>query len=237
MKKFYQHASAGPTDDGFGIFLDGKRMQTPAKTPLTLPNQALASAIAEEWAGQGETIEPATMPLTQLASTAQDRMGADPHPGQESERSKILRALNEYAATDLLCYRSDSSGLAKHQAAGWQPWLNWIAEAHGVRLDVTDDVMPIQQPQVSLDRVAELLDAMDAWQLSGAMVLIPALGSFVLGYAVYDGALDVETAAALAMLDETYQFETWGEDAEAVQTLANKTRDILGAAKFLELLG
>ncbi len=237
MKKFYSQASAGPTDDGFGLFLDGKRMQTPAKKPLSLPNQALASAIAKEWAAQVDTIEPQSMPLTQLAATAQDRMSQQEVPaGQESERDKTLRILAEYAATDLLCYRSTHPQLAERQAAAWQPWLDWAAGAHGIVLHHTQDLMPIAQPEASMAQVAQRLAAMDPWELTAFMVLCPGLGSFVLALAVRDLNLSAEQAVKLASLDEAFQEETWGKDDEARQALAAKQADLEGAERFLQLL-
>jgi nucleoside-diphosphate-sugar epimerase len=38
-------------------------------------------------------------------------------------------------------------------------------------------------------------------------------------------------------LDEGWQAEQWGSDAEAEAALANKRRDFMAAARFLELLG
>ena len=52
------------------------RARTPAKRPLILPTRALAELVAEEWAGQGETIDPAAMPLTRLANSAIDGVAA-----------------------------------------------------------------------------------------------------------------------------------------------------------------
>jgi chaperone required for assembly of F1-ATPase len=237
MKKFYSQASAGPTDDGFGLFLDGKRMQTPAKQPLSLPNQALASAIAKEWAAQDETIEPKTMPLTQLAATAQDRMSQRQVPvGQESERDKTLRILAEYAATDLLCYRSTHPQLAERQAAAWQPWLDWAAGAHGIVLHHTQSLMPVEQPEATMLQVAKRLADMDAWELTAFMVLCPGLGSFVLALAVRDHNLSAEQAVKLASLDEAFQEETWGKDDEARQALAAKQADMEAAERFLQLI-
>lgn len=237
MKKFYSQASSGPTDDGFGLFLDGKRMQTPAKRPLSLPNQALAAAIAKEWAAQEDTIKPQSMPLTQLAATAQDRMSqTQAGPGQESERDKTLRILADYAATDLVCYRSTNPQLETRQADAWQPWLDWAAGAHGIVFQHTQSLMPVEQPEASMLQVRALLQDMGAWQLTGFMVLCPGLGSFVLALAVRDQHLSAEQALKLASLDEAFQEEMWGADAEAQKAMAAKQADLEAAERFLTLL-
>ncbi len=75
-KRFYKEAVAAPAEGGYGIFLDGRPVNTPAKRRLVAPSQPLAEAIAAEWAKQGETINPATMPLTKLMNTALDGVAA-----------------------------------------------------------------------------------------------------------------------------------------------------------------
>ena len=75
-KRFYKEAVAAPAEGGYGIFLDGRPVNTPARRPLAAPSQPLAEAIAAEWAKQGETIDPATMPLTKLMNAALDGVTA-----------------------------------------------------------------------------------------------------------------------------------------------------------------
>ena len=82
LKRFYKHATAGETEGGFALLLDGKTAKTPAKKRLVLPTRALAEAIAAEWAAQESEIDPLRMPLTRLANLAIDRVdrgsGGDP---------------------------------------------------------------------------------------------------------------------------------------------------------------
>ena len=102
MRRFYKEAAVSAEAEGFAVTLDGKTVRTPEGTKLVLPNQALAEAVASEWLAQVETIKPHTMPLTQLASTALDRMGP--------KRGPVVDHILSYADTDLLCYRAMSPG-------------------------------------------------------------------------------------------------------------------------------
>ena len=96
IKRFYKEASVGEAEGGgFALLLDGRRARTPAKKPLVLPTRALAEALAVEWAGQGETIDPAAMPLTRLANSALDGVAA----AMAATRAEIAG----YAESDLLC--------------------------------------------------------------------------------------------------------------------------------------
>jgi len=50
------------------------------------------------------------------------------------------------------------------------------------------------------------------------------------------GALTAQEAFATSQLDETFQIEEWGEDAEAAARREAIAADIASAARFLELL-
>ena len=72
-KRFYKSADAAEREGGaFAVLLDGRQVKTPAGKPLAVPARGLAEAIAAEWNAQGETIVPASLPLTKLANTAID---------------------------------------------------------------------------------------------------------------------------------------------------------------------
>src|SRR5262249_46159478 len=130
MKRFYKDVavvSSPASGTAHGITLDGKPVKTPGQSLLSVPSHALAEAVAGEWRGQGETVSPETMPLTKLVNTAIDRVPAN--------RQAIVEQIVGYGRTDLLCYRADSpAGLVVRQNAAWNPWLVWLADAHGARL-------------------------------------------------------------------------------------------------------
>jgi chaperone required for assembly of F1-ATPase len=53
---------------------------------------------------------------------------------------------------------------------------------------------------------------------------------------VLENALTAEQAWDAVSVDERWQLEQWGSDAEAEAALENRHRDFLAAARFLELL-
>jgi len=61
-------------------------------------------------------------------------------------------------------------------------------------------------------------------------------GSLVIALALHEGRLDAEAAFDASQLDETFQIEAWGEDAEATRRRAALAEDIRATARFLELL-
>jgi chaperone required for assembly of F1-ATPase len=64
---------------------------------------------------------------------------------------------------------------------------------------------------------------------------VPALGSLVLGLALAAGRIDAKTAEDTSTLDERYQEEFWGVDAEAASRRARLAADVALAARLLEL--
>jgi len=228
IKRFYRSAEATATDEGFAVTLDGRPIRTPAGKPLRLRNAALAEALAGEWRAQGEQVEPHTMPLTQLASTAIDRVAP--------QRGAILDELLRYAGTDMLCYRADEpADLVRRQEALWTPLLDWAAERFGVRLAVTCGVMPADQPAEALAGLRAALEACDDLRLTALQSATAATGSLVIALALVEGRLVAETAFAVAFADEIYQAELWGDDAEAEARRERLKADIQAAERFARL--
>ena len=229
VKRFYQDVGVDATGGGHRILLDGRPVRTPARQLLVMPNAALAEAVAGEWRAQGETIERAGMGLTRLVSTALDRMPA-------LRGAAIDEALG-YALTDLLCYRAaEPVELAARQGAAWQPWLDWLAEAHGARLVVTTAMLPVSQPEEAVARLRAAIEQLDDWRLVGLHGATTALGSLVLGLALLEGEIDAEQALAASLLDELFEIERWGRERRGERRQQVLRRDVAGAAQFLQEL-
>jgi chaperone required for assembly of F1-ATPase len=228
-KRFYTSVDVREEADGFAILLDGRPIKTPAGSPLRAPSRKLADAIAGEWRDQGETLAPETMPLTKSLNTALDRIAAN--------RTAIVEDLAKYAASDLLCYRAGApQELVRRQAQMWDPWLEWAAERLDARLTVTTGVNPVAQADEALARLRATVAAHDNHQLVALHAGITLTGSAILGLAFAAKALTADEAFAAAQVDETYQAERWGSDAEADKARANRLADLKAAEAYLKLL-
>lgn len=214
--------------EGFGIALDGRPVRVPSRAPLVVGSRALAEGIAEEWNAQGETMDPMSMPLTQLANTAQDRIGP--------LRAEIIDELMAHAESEVLCYRAeDPPDLVARQAETWDPVLSWAKERLGCDWTVTCGLMPVTQPAEALAALRGALEAMDSPTLTAFQVAAPSCGSPLLGLALVEGRIAADDAYAAALVDELYQAEKWGEDREAVQRRLRTKRDLEDVARYLEL--
>ena len=229
MRRVYKNVETRPSDNGWGVALDGKPVRTPARHELRLPNEALAAAIAAEWDAQREDIRPATMPLLRLAATAIDRTAA--------QRDLVVAETAGYAGTDLVCYRAESPpALVARQDAVWQPLIAWASTRYDAALTVTTGIVPAPQSPAALRALAAIVAAQDDFRLTALHTLTAAAGSLVIALALIERRLDAEAAFAASQLDETFQIETWGEDAEAAARRHALAADIAAAAKFIALL-
>lgn len=226
-KRFYKSVEVS---DDLTILLDGRVVKSPAGAKLTAPTRALADAIAAEWRAQGETLIPDSMPLTKSLNTALDRIAPN--------RNAIIADLVKYAGADALCYRAESPvELVRRQAAAWDPWLDWAAECHGARLGVTTGITHVAQPADALTRLRDAIAAHDDHRLVALHAGITITASAILGLAFAAKALTAEDAFAAAQIEETYQAELWGLDAEAEKARANKLADLRAAEAYLKLVG
>ncbi|MCH7486573.1 MAG: ATPase [Proteobacteria bacterium] len=228
-RRLYVRVDAVPAGGGFAVAIDGRPARTPEGRDLGLPSEALARAVADEWRAQAETVEPESMPLTRLASTAIDRVGA-------GRRDVIDQAL-KYAETDLLCYRAEAlPELAESQQMRWQPLLDWAAEAEGARLRVTAGVSPVAQPKAALAALRAAVEALDDMELAVLSTVTAATGSLIVALALLGGRIGADEAFETSQVDESFQISRWGEDAEAEDRRRRLKADIRAAADFLGLL-
>lgn len=228
IKRFYKQAAAAPAADGFAVELDGRTIRTPAKAPLVVPARALAEAVAAEWQGQGEAVDPQVMPLNNLVCTAIDVVA--PH------RRQIVEELADYGAHDLLCYWTDETGeLLRRQQQLWQPLLDWAGQELQAPLQKTCGITPQDQAPQSLEALKLAVEEHSDLELTGLAAAVKAAGSLVIGLALSKGRIEAAEAAELSQLDELYQAERWGEDGEAAARRAGLRRDLESAARLLQL--
>lgn len=229
MKRFYRAVRVESGADGHGILLDDRSVLTPARARLRAPTPALAVAIAQEWEAQGERVEPRSMPLTGLANAALDRVAPD--------RDAFAAGLARYGESDLLCYRADRPAkLVARQAEQWDPLLAWARRRYDIDFEVVSGIMHRPQSAHTVSQLAHAVAARDPFQLAGLSPLVTVSGSLVLALALAEGAVDFEAAWAAAALDDLWQVEQWGTDAEAEKALAARRADFEAGHRFLQLL-
>jgi chaperone required for assembly of F1-ATPase len=230
VRRFYKTAEVTEEGGRFVLSLDGRRARTPGGNPLAGQCQALMLEVADEWGRQRETIDPADMPLTRLLNSAIDGVA---HTMAET-RADILR----YAGSDLLCYRAEEPDrLVQRQAHAFDPVLRWAADELGARFHVTAGVTQVAQPNAALAAIGAAVDAYDdAVALAALSVMTTLTGSALLALAVARGFLSAEAAWQAAHVDEDFQAERWGADAEAMAQRDARRREFEAAGVVVEAL-
>ena len=229
MKRFYTSAEIVSADDGFGIVLDGRPLRTPGRAPLVVAREGLAVAIAGEWNAQGEKIDPRSMPLTGLANAAIDRIAPD--------QASFARGLAVYGESDLLCYRAEGPGpLVRLQSAHWDPILAWASHRFDVAFETVAGIIHRPQSTATVERLAQAVHSRRAFELAGLSPLVTVSGSLVIALALAEKGIDLDQAWSAATLDEQYQIDQWGQDPEAIKSLAGRRVDFEAGARFLDLV-
>jgi len=225
-KRFYKSTSVAKRDGGYAVLLDGRAIKTPRKRELIAPTEPLASAVAAEWDAQKEHIDPGTMPLTRILNSAIDAV---------SERmGEVADDIVAFAGSDLLCYRAESpAGLVKRQSEAWDPVLAWAKKELGADFRLRAGLMPIEQPAEALAAIRTALSGLDALSLAALHVLTTIGGSALLALAHLRGLLSADEAWSSATVDEVWQSEQWGRDAEAEATAALKRAEFEAASLCL----
>ena len=235
-RRFYKQAASQPVAQTntqgpaqFAIILDGRTVKTPKKAVLAVPGKPLADAIAAEWDAQTNVIDPRTMPLTRLANSIID--------GVVGAEDDIRADLLKYGGNDLLCYRAEGpQSLVQRQGEAWDPVLTWAKGTLGARLVLTEGVMPVTQPADALDGVAAELENLDAWRLAPVHVITTLTGSLLLALALARGHLTADELWRAAHVDEDWQIEQWGEDAEAAERRLHRRAELNASDQLLSLV-
>lgn len=229
MKRFYTEAQAAPVDGGWQVQLDGRGVKTAGGLPQIVPSQALAAALAAEWAAQEETIVPAGFVLRDMADYAIDVVAPDP----ATLRGGLLR----YAETDTLCYRADpGEALHRRQLERWEPLLAAAETRDGVRFTRISGIIHQSQPPETLERLGDRLERLDPFTLAALNTLTSLACSLVIGLAALEPGGDAGALWIAAELEEEWQAEQWGRDAEAEERRARRAKAFADAAQFAALV-
>ena len=230
VRRFYHAVDVREAGGQHELMLDGRAARTPARNRLSASSRRLMERVAEEWARQGETLDPADMPLTRLLNAAIGGVAGK----MEETRAEIAA----YAGSDLLCYRAEApEALAERQRLAFDPVLEWAQAALGAPFNLAAGVMHVAQPPQTLTALWTAIDAFDEPASLAALSAMTTLtGSALLSLAVARGVVTAEEAWRAAHVDEDYQSEFWGVDAEARARRAARWREMEAAAAALEAM-
>jgi ATP synthase F1 complex assembly factor 2 len=215
-RRFYKHVNVVKVKDPeseesglYGVTLDGRNLKTVQMNPLWVPSEQLAWAIANEWDAQDDKdrgLQPATMPLTTLASVAIDQLSIDPTLAQTTVLSFLPTDSTLFYTTD-----GDRVLLAKQRAL-LQPIVDFVAKELGVEFATTTAMSyRLQHPENTVRTITALVNSLDPHTLSCLQRTTMECKSLIMGLAyVLYGHLTVEQVRQASRVEEEFQVEIWG---------------------------
>lgn len=228
MKRFYKAVTVGEADGGWRVLLDGRPIKTATGAPQVVPTRALAEVLAHEWEAQGETLDAAAFPLRDLADFAIDVVVGG--------REDAIAGLLPYAETDTLCYRADpDEPLHRRQLEIWEPILAQAETHFGVHFTRVSGIIHKPQPPQTLARLSAELSSHDAFTLAALRMLASLAASLTVALLAIEPGADVPTLWEAANLEEEWQAELWGREAEAEERREKRYAAFTLAARFAAL--
>jgi chaperone required for assembly of F1-ATPase len=228
-RRFYSEVGVGAASEGFAVMLDGKTPRTPGRTPVVVPQQALAEAMAAEWAAQGTHIDPATMPIVRLVNSALE--------AGEGRLPALRAEIVKYAGNDLLLYRADTPReLVAEQERVWDAALVLLARHFGIGFQPTIGIIHQPQPAPTLERLASSLDDAGLIEATALNSLTGITGSGLLSIALRERLMDAESVWRAAHVDEDHNIRLWGEVEEATERRKKRRLDYDAAIRVLDIV-
>ena len=229
MKRFYKDVAVEKVDGGWQVMLDGRPVKTQMGNPQVVPTAMLAGVMQQEWADQGDRIDPKAFLFRDHADYAIDVINPD--------RDTAIGKLLAFADTDTLCYRADpEDALYREQQERWEPLLAHLEERLGIRYQRISGVMHRPQPPETLATLRQHLHARDDFALAGLTAMASLSASLATALLANDEAINDPMALWRdANLEEDWQAENWGRDEEAEAVRKQREEDFSAAQVFTML--
>jgi len=227
LKRFYGDVnvvsiqkSSKASPGTWGINLDSRPLRTPNKRLFEVDNEAVAHAVANEWAIQKDVIMLNTMHITGLSNTVID------NPLNKTKFS-ICNDILSYLPLDTILYRSEENErLWELQRELWDPVLHWFQKSFDVKLPiVAGAITPPHIPEESLAVLRRELMSYRFDAILGLQFAAEAVKSLILTMGVSKMHLTTDQGVRLSSLELDFQVQHWGNvewshDIERYDTLS-----------------
>jgi len=229
MKRFWHEAAVIAAEGGdWQVALDGRPVRTQGGSAQIVPSRMLAQDLAAEWQAQGDEVDPGAFPLRDLADLAIDHIRAAP----AAQADALLR----YGETDTLLYRADpDEPLYRRQIEEWEPLVQAAEARHAITFERTSGIIHRPQPPATIAALREVLGRADEFTLAAVATLAPLAASLIVALAAIETDAEPDALFAAANLEEDWQTELWGADAEATRVRQLRQQAFAAAARFARI--
>ena len=230
MKKFWKKVSIKKiSSNSFQIMLDERILQTPLKRELVLPNLNLTQEIVKEWDQVSKNINTESMIFYGLISTSLDKI--------IDNKNLYIDDILDYIDTDLICYRAENpKELVELQKNKWDPIILLIEKYIGTKVHVFEGVLHKKQHYTVHDRLNNLINQFDIFEISALHRITNITGSIFLSLCVLKKDISKNEIFELSFLDELWQEKNWGFDEENSQKRKEISIELNRSIIFLDSL-
>ncbi len=229
MKRFYKDVTTAQADTGWRVLLDGRGIKTAAGQPQIVPTPALATAMAAEWAQQNDEINAAHFIFRDMADYALDVIAPDPIAATQS--------IARFSESDTLCYRADpDEALFTRQWEVWEPYVAAAEARYSVKFKRISGIIHRAQPPATLAKMHAALAEFSPFTLAAMNQLASLSASLILALAALESGANAETLWNAANLEEDWQVELWGVDADAAVLRHKRLESFAAAMRFAKVV-
>ena len=236
MKRFYKNVDVrrqdGDQADGSGpgpgwqVTLDERGVKTVGGAAQIVPSHAIARSLAAEWEAQGQTLDPKSFVLRDLADYAIDVVAR--------QSGDVVEKLLNYGETDTLLYRADpDEPLYARQLEIWEPIVAAFEAREGVELVRISGIVHRPQPDATMARFRKRLCDLDPFALAGMEIMASLACSLTTALNAAEPDANSEEFWDAASLEEEWQAELWGRDEEAENRRNERKAQFLTACDWV----
>ena len=114
--------------------------------------------------------------------------------------------------------------------------MDWARRRYDIHFTIVTGIMHAAQPTLTITRLSDAVVTRDAFALAGLSPLVTTTGSLVAALALAESAFPPDPLWQASQVDEAWQAERWGVDAEAERATAIRKADFDAGVAFLAAL-
>ena len=152
-------------------------------------------------------------------------------------KNLYINDILDYIDTDLICYRAENpKELLELQKNKWDPIILLIEKYIGIKVQVFQGILPKKQHIDIHSKLNNLINQFNIFEISALHRITNITGSIFLSLCVLKKDISKKEVFELSFLDELWQAENWGFDAETSQKRKKISTELNRSIFFLDCL-
>ena len=149
-------------------------------------------------------------------------------------REEVINRLVQFSLTDMLLFWGQNKELVKRQEKIWGPILQWASYEVNTKFIKTQSLDVPSQEENSAERLKMFMESLSDKELAGFYVAALNMKSVLLAAALVKGKINAKEAFEAAYLEELWQAENWGVEAEAEKRRSEVRQELQDIENFLK---